>query len=136
MSIFQCSCSRTINATYGPTLWSGNGPIMLTTSIRHFCPGVKFEKDSYTQCGNFTVLPQGRCFEIFYPEWQKFFEAKNVDEVMGRLEKSKSYFTHLYNKMSFFANKTYQIRHDSEVAYVKLARQYCPKVYETMIKYF
>lgn len=109
---------------------------MLGTSIRHFCPDLKVEKNSYAQCGNFTLLPREKCLEIGYSEWWKFFEEQDADEVMGRLEKFHSYFTHLYNKMQVFTNKTYQIRHDSEVAYVKLARKFCPKVYETMIKYF
>lgn len=107
---------RTLNKAYRASGWSDNGPIMLKDSIQKFCPIKSFEANSYTQCGNFTILPKGRCFEIFYPEWRKFFEVQNAEEVMNRLEKSKSYFLHLYNSMQHFNNKTYEIRYDSEVA--------------------
>lgn len=109
---------------------------MLTNSIKTFCPDLTFPRDAFTQCENFTILPIGKCYEIAYGEWEKFFEDKFADEVMNRLKSSKSYFSHLFNSMQFFKNKTYQIRHDSESALIRLAKQFCPKVYKTMVRDF
>lgn len=116
--------------------WSGNGPEMLTVSVRKFCPGVDLMADDFTACGNFTTVPTNKCYEVAYPEWYKFYEDQSAAEILNRLRKAKSYFVHLYNKMEFFQNKTYQIDHNSKSAYMQLARRFCPKVFETLERYF
>lgn len=127
---------RFLNKNYDPTAWGMNGPTMFTASLRKFCSGINIESNKFTQCGNFTTLPSEKCFAIPYPIWHWFYQEEFANNVFNRLKNSKSYFVHMHNKMLDFGNKTFDLRYDSEAAYIQLAKKYCPKVYDTLVRFF
>lgn len=68
-----------------------------------------------------------------YTEWEKFFKEEYADEVFVRYENAESYFAHFANH---FENTSYQLEYDSKAACMQLAQKYCPKVYETLLRFF
>jgi hypothetical protein len=75
-------------------------------------------------CNKFQVLPIETCYSIRWPEHKKFFAEKYLNETMSRLE--NSLIAHVWNKHS--ARTPLAI--DANVAYIQLAKTYCPKVLE------
>jgi hypothetical protein len=91
----------------------------------------------FTKCGDhFTALPRDKCYPIMYGGWMKFFEEKNHDEVMMRIQRAKAFFVHVWNKMQDFGQKSYKLPFTTNAAYLDLAKSFCPKVYKTLVKYF
>lgn len=93
------------------------------------------------QCRNFRVLPiescysseliddvrlrissDFDCFLVRWPEHIKFFKKEFLNETMERL--SDSIIAHVWNKHSAATPLTL----DSNVAYIELAKKYCPRV--------
>ncbi|KAG5671231.1 hypothetical protein PVAND_001440 [Polypedilum vanderplanki] len=112
--------ARTLAKNYKPKTWSGNGPIMLTSVVKSFCPGIDLITENSTKCG----------------EYLQHFHKKNRDEVLNKIKKSEAIFVHIWNKMQDFGKKTYKLPFTSHAAYIELAKEYCPGVYKTLEKYF
>lgn len=68
------------------------------------------------------VLPPEQFFQVYYPQHGWFFEEKHTEEVMERMK--GRILTHVWNRMT----SDIKIRKDSKVAYIELAKQYCPNV--------
>lgn len=110
---------------------------MFTKVVKNFCPTVDILTQTYTTCGeNFTVFPRAKCYPIMYGEWSSFFEQNKKDEVLEKIHDSGAYFVHVWNKMQDFGKKSYKIPFTSEVAYIELAKRFCPRVYTAMEKFF
>ncbi|KAG5666936.1 hypothetical protein PVAND_014941 [Polypedilum vanderplanki] len=135
---FQISYSYAKNLAehYDPTSWGGNGPLMLTNVIKSYCPNVDLVVENATQCGNFTVLPQNKCYPIMYDEWFKVYQEEHTGKMLEKITNSKPYFIHFWNKMGDFENKKFELPFTSQAAYMELAKIHCPKVYKTLVKYF
>ncbi|KAG5666937.1 hypothetical protein PVAND_014942 [Polypedilum vanderplanki] len=135
---FQISYSYAKNLAehYNPTSWGGNGPSMLTNVIKSFCPNVDLDDKKSTRCGNFTVLPQNKCYPIMYGEWSKMYQEEHTEKMLEKVENSKPYFIHFWNKMGDFENRRFELPFTSKSAYMELAKFHCPKVYKTIKKYF
>lgn len=73
-------------------------------------------------CRNFRVLPVESCYSIRWPEWDKFFKEKYLNETMTRL--NTSVIAHVWNKHS----AEFPLTTDSSVAYIELAKKHCPRV--------
>lgn len=109
---------------------------MFTDSIRAFCRGVELADDKITHCGNFTVLPRDKCYPITYGEWKKIYEENFKEETLKKLFSKEAYFLHIWNKMQDFGNKHFQLLFNSDSAYMQLAKVYCPRTYESLVKFF
>lgn len=120
---------RTIKS-FDPTVWIGNGPGVLTNIVHEICNTTDGKQMTRENCSGFSVLPPESCFEIDYPEWRKFFNESDVDEVMHRTENSSA--IHFWNYMS--AGE--KISTKSKAAYIKIAEQFCPRVLKAAGEYF
>ena len=109
---------------------------MVTNAIRLFCDQANLTPDEEVKCGNFTSLVRDKCFPILRADWKKIFEEENREEVLDKLDESNAYFLHIWSSMENFDGKKYKLKFDSESAYMTLAKTRCPKVYETLEKYF
>lgn len=78
-------------------------------------------------CEGFHVLPVESAYTIRYRENGKFFKPEYRAEVMERM--NGSIVAHVWNKLSAERKLTVE----SDVAYIHLAREYCPKVLEASI---
>ncbi len=105
--------------------WSGNGPSVITQTMKKFCglQSTTFNNVTPEQCHGFKILPVDKCLSITYHEFRKFYDKNDLEEVMQRLE--PTHFVHFWNKMG---NNKQSIQ--SKVAYIELAKEYCPIVIE------
>jgi hypothetical protein len=126
---------RTLARDYNPQSWTGNGPEMLTSTIRSFCDNKDILQNNYTTCDNFTAIPCTKCYPLHFRNWEYFYEEKYRDDVLDILTKEGSYFVHVWNKMHSWAGDKYKLAFNANTAYVQLAKVYCPKSYETIVKY-
>jgi hypothetical protein len=67
-----------------------------------------------------------------YQQSDQIFMDKNREIALKILSESNSFFFHVWNKMS----AGYQMTFESKSAYVEYAKKYCPKTYQTLVKYF
>lgn len=75
------------------------------------------------QCQNFRVLSPEYCYAIAWPDYMQFFEEKYANATMERL--NHSVIAHVWNKHS----ASHLLSLDSDVAYIRLAKKFCPKVF-------
>lgn len=85
-----------------------------------------------SSCKEFDLhfLPKDDCYQIGWDEWSKFFDESAAKEVMKRAE--KSHYVHLWNQLSH--DEVGKV--DSQSAIVSIAKEFCPKVFYTIDKYF
>jgi lactosylceramide 4-alpha-galactosyltransferase len=76
------------------------------------------------------VLPIEKCYSIRWPEHEHFFKEQFLEETMNRV--NNSLIVHVWNKHSMKTNLTI----DAKVAYVELAKRFCPKVIQSSGNYF
>jgi lactosylceramide 4-alpha-galactosyltransferase len=115
---------------FNPKAWIDNGPGALTKILHEMCNSTEPSEMTRENCDGFMVLPSSNCFEINYPEWEKFFFENKTKEVLRRTENST--IVHFWNYMS--ANEVLKTK--SESAYIQLARKYCPRVLEVSGDFF
>lgn len=102
--------------------WGANGPGVLTRTLHKIC-STKDVMKMITEkvCKNFRVLPIEACYSIRWPEHVKFFREEFLNETMERL--TDSFIAHVWNKHSAAT----PLKKTSNVAYIHLAKKYCPK---------
>lgn len=127
---------RDLANNYDPYEWAYNGPEMLTSAITAFCKDLDLIEDKTIKCGNFTVFPREKCYPYPYWDFRIIYENDYKEYVLEKLNTSGSYFIHIWNSMQKFNNTHFELTFDSQSAYMHLAKIYCPKTYETLIKYF
>ena len=104
--------------------------------VSSFCNQAEMSTEETTHCGNFTALPRDKCYPVFYTEWQKIFQDEHKDYVMEKVKDAGAYFLHVWNKIQDFDNETFSLTFESKSAYMHYARNHCPKVYQSIVKYF
>jgi hypothetical protein len=105
---------------------------MITRAIKFFCKYTFIKAAKETKCGNFSALDTKKCYPIMYNENDKIFLEENREIALKILNESNSFFFHVWDKMT----AGYQITFESKSAYVEYAKKYCPKTYQTLVKYF
>jgi lactosylceramide 4-alpha-galactosyltransferase len=115
-------CVRDLQKNFDGGDWGNNGPGVLTRTLHKIC-GTRDVMKMITNnvCKNFRVLPIEACYSIRWPEHQKYFRQEFLNETLDRL--SDSIIAHVWNKHSAATVLT----RDSNVAYIHLAKKYCPK---------
>ena len=110
--------------------WANNGPGVITRTLKKICNTNDNLEMVGGSCRGFQVLAQNCCFAIEYPEHKKFFEEEYLIEVMDKI--NDSLIVHIWNKLS----ESTKLSVNTSVAYIRLAKQYCPKVIEACGEYF
>jgi lactosylceramide 4-alpha-galactosyltransferase len=107
-------------------LQGNNGPGVITRVLQKLCDTVDVPKMiAMKHCKTFKVLPIESCYSVGWPEYIKFFKEEFLSETMSRL--NESLITHVWNKYSAGT----KLNLEANVAYIHLAKKYCPKVVRT-----
>lgn len=115
-------CVKDLLKNFNGEDWGNNGPGVMTRVLHKICHTKNVMKMiSENACKNFRVLPIEACYSIRWPEHKKFFREEYLNETLSRL--SNSIIAHVWNKHSAATPLTKY----SNVAYIELAKKYCPK---------
>ncbi|XP_065085832.1 lactosylceramide 4-alpha-galactosyltransferase-like [Ochlerotatus camptorhynchus] len=125
------SCLIDISANYNGSVWAANGPFLVTRIMRKFCNVTNVWDMTREKCGGqMTILPPDTFFQITYPHHTWYFEEEHAKEALEKV--SGHVLTHLWNKLTHGI----QLRTTSKVAYIVLAKSYCPNVIRNCKEYF
>lgn len=118
-------CLHDLKRNFNGKNWANNGPYVLTRVLYEICRTKDIQRMIYDNvCPNFRVLPVELCYDIGWKELEKFFEPEYKNETLGRI--SDALMTHVWNKDS----AKIPLSKDADVAYIHLAKKYCPKTLE------
>lgn len=120
-SIAEKNFERVI-AHFNGNSWAGNGPKILSDLVKEMCNTTDQSQMTRDKCNGFEVLPTEACYAVNYNEWMKFFEEKSLQEVIKRTE--NSFAVHFWNHMSGNG----KLSTNSSSAYIKFAKEFCPRV--------
>ncbi|KAJ8729854.1 hypothetical protein PYW07_016892 [Mythimna separata] len=107
-----------VRTTYKPDVWIHNGPGAITRTLSKFCQTSNPAEWSSNTCQGLEVYSPEYFYPVYYVQNEEYFrpgELKNVEN---------AYTHHFWNKLTFDR----KIEKDSP--YDKLAREYCPTIYE------
>lgn len=111
--------------TYDPSNFASNGPALITRFIKQLCGKTNIARIMIMKrCKGFSFLKTQECYAVGYPESMNLMTVDSgvANEVMHRV--NKSLVVHFWNHQT-----KYDILETKSVApYVKLAKQFCPKV--------
>lgn len=117
---------RDLRENFNGNDWGNNGPGVLTRVLKEICQTDEVKHMNKSKCYGFSVLPIKDCYSIQWQEHQKFFKEQYLSEAMARL--NDSLIAHVWNKHS----ETTPLLATSNVAYIQLAKEFCPKVLESV----
>ncbi|CAG9810445.1 unnamed protein product [Chironomus riparius] len=110
--------------------WAHNGPRALTRVLSKICGTKDVKKMTENDiCENFKVLPIEKCYNITWFENRMFFEEKHLERTLDRL--MDSLMVHIWNSQ----NAKIPLTKNDNVAYIHLARKYCPKTLKACDKF-
>ncbi|CRL00703.1 CLUMA_CG013960, isoform A [Clunio marinus] len=116
-------CVKDLLKNFNGADWGNNGPGVITRVCQEICHTKNVsEMITMNNCENFHVLPIESCYSIRWPEHIKFFKKEFLNETLQRL--NHSIIAHVWNKHSAAT----PLNVNSNVAYINLAKRYCPKV--------
>lgn len=122
---------RNLLQHYDPKDYCGNGPTLITRVLKELCKADDLtEMTKMSDCHGFHVLDRKICYAIIANDWKRLWATNTADEVMSEVE--ESLVVHFWNSRS----KKKKISVDSSAPYIQLARQFCPKVLETVKEFF
>jgi lactosylceramide 4-alpha-galactosyltransferase len=109
-----------------------NGPYALTRVLKSLCNANDMEAIMKIEnCQGFSVYNISMCYEITFSEMYKLMEPFYQEETLRRV--NESLVVHFWNKES----KKRVLEKNSGAAYVELAKQFCPRVFQSIEgKYF
>lgn len=112
------------------SLYSKNGPLLITSVVKHLCNVTNLEQIKTEDCQGFHVLPSVACYPVSWENWEQLLSPYYAEEVMKTV--SNSLVVHFWNKFS----KNQRIKIKSQAPYAQLAREFCPRVVRRLRKYF
>lgn len=124
-------CLRNFQITFNGNDWGNNGPGVITRVLQEICKTKSTLLMTKERCFGFHVYPQNKFYAIKWKNWEHFFMEKHLNDVLNQTKNSIA--IHVWNKHS--AVKIIK-KQELNVAYTKLAEQYCPRVYESSGEYF
>lgn len=113
-----------LKANYNKDSWSGNGPEILSSIIHERCVTRNTANMTRQNCRGFKVLPPEQCYAIHASDRDMFFDPRFVNDVMKSTE--NSFAIHFWN----YLTRTKPLLTNSVAAYIVLAQQFCPRVFE------
>lgn len=99
--------------------WGQNGPLMLQRVLKDICKTDSFH--DMHNCNGFNLMDPTLCYPIKGQTWEKLFDEKNGNKVAANTR--GSIVVHFWNKLSH----NEKLLCNSKSAYLRLAREYCPK---------
>jgi lactosylceramide 4-alpha-galactosyltransferase len=111
--------------------WAENGPVIVSNAVRKLCKTNDLGTLKTDNCAGFTVLPIKTCYSIHWSESKLFYNPGHVEEVMRRVK--DSLVVHMWNH---FDDINRRISVKADVAYIHLAKKYCPTVIHNCGQYF
>jgi lactosylceramide 4-alpha-galactosyltransferase len=104
---------------------ASNGPGVITRVLNKLCDTDEvLEMISMKTCKGFQILPIESCYAIEWRKHEEFFENEFLNKTLRLLE--NSIIAHVWNRLSY--DKPLSV--ESDVAYIHLARKFCPKVFK------
>lgn len=121
------NCLEELANNFNGSVWNSNGPALLTRVIRRWCHLNESELlDTFKECSPLKILPANSFLPVHWHHQTYYFKPFRLKWVLAALK--DSYAAHIYSHM----NSKKKVLKGSRVAYDVLARQHCPRVYETM----
>lgn len=121
---------RNLRENFDGTNWGNNGPGVITRVLKEICQTSTIDNMTKSHCHGFTVHPPDTFYAVPWEEYWKFFSERYTYETMSKIE--YSLVSHVWNKFSQY-NISYI---NSDVAYVQLAKEFCPKVIKSAGDFF
>lgn len=121
---------RNLRENFDGTNWGNNGPGVITRVLKEICQTSTVNNMTKSNCHGFTVHPPDTFYAVPWEEYWKFFSEQYTYETMSKIE--DSLVSHVWNKFSQY-NISYI---NSDVAYVQLAKEFCPKVLQSAGDFF
>ncbi|XP_076225440.1 lactosylceramide 4-alpha-galactosyltransferase-like isoform X2 [Nomia melanderi] len=118
------ACIRDLKANYRGNIWGNNGPGVITRTLQKICSTEHIRDMSTVRCQGFRVFSPSAFYPIHYEKWKMYFEMKDKNVTMKRLEKAM--IIHVWNKLS----GSEPVRVNSDVPYAVIARKHCPLVFK------
>lgn len=118
---------RNFVSNYNGNIWANNGPVVITRVLRSVCGTQNISEIQRNVC-NFTILPQQAFYAIGLGIYKQLFEPKYASRA-ARIT-NDSIAVHFWNKLSHV--EKLRIRSGKPSYYEILAKEYCPRVYESL----
>ncbi|XP_063534360.1 lactosylceramide 4-alpha-galactosyltransferase-like isoform X1 [Cydia strobilella] len=115
---------RDIKSNYRGDNWGNNGPGVITRILKKYCSTSNLSQMSAATCNGFEVYGPQFFYPVVYWKGFEYFEPGEI-----KLEDT-AYIFHVWNKLT----SDLPVHKDSP--YAKLARKYCPTVYNLYGKDF
>lgn len=123
-------CLRDFQMHFNGNDWGNNGPGVITRVLNKVCKTKSPTVMTRDRCFGFHVYSKEAFYAVRWLNWSHFFDEKHLDSTL--LKTKDSIIIHVWNKHS----KNRPVKVGSNVAYGKLAEQFCPKVYSSCGEYF
>jgi len=102
--------------------WGHNNPLLIMRVLTRMCEtNSTYEMVDLGECGGFHIYPYTLCTPVTGSIWFQLFYPRYLKKAMRKV--NESIVVHFSNSLSKF----HLLRVDSKVAYVELAKQFCPK---------
>lgn len=108
--------------SYERDRFTQTGPEMITRVLMTLCDKNNVDEMSSEVCEGFNVLPQRKCSNLNYEDWERFFDEKSTKDVIETL--NDSHIVHFWSSQSdstVFRSKT-------KSAFNALGKIHCPRV--------
>ena len=111
---------------YNGSDWGNNGPRLITRVLHEVCKtNQTSEMVKMKSCNGFRVVHYASCYPINGSSWHKLFNESFTEEAMNKIAKFNSTVVHFWNNLSKHHGKLLK---SGKSAYLRLAKDYCPKV--------
>lgn len=107
-----------------------NGPLLITRVLKSICDTENVKEMSPDVCEGFHVLKKFICYPIWTLRQNYPFEVQHFNYTMRAIR--KSHMIHIWGNL----NKENSLNINETTAYVFLAKNYCPKVFHTIVDQF
>ncbi|CAB3253061.1 unnamed protein product [Arctia plantaginis] len=106
---------KEIQKTYKPKIWSSNGPKAIQRVLQRLCPKTLFSTDD---CGGLKIYPPKYFYPVHYTQHKNYFKNGNISNMYD------PYMHHMWNHF------TGNLKVGKASPFAKLARKFCPTIYE------
>ncbi|XP_034098794.1 lactosylceramide 4-alpha-galactosyltransferase-like [Drosophila albomicans] len=125
---FIKECLRDFQQHFDAKNWRKNGDQLINRVASKFCgtQNVSAMLDNRSGCRGLQIHDWYAFYAVQRSYVQDFFDPARVKETLELT--NGSYLVHLWNKLSY----ELPVKFNTDTAYGKLAKQYCPKVFEAI----
>ncbi|KAF5269635.1 hypothetical protein FQR65_LT05974 [Abscondita terminalis] len=125
---FTKLCLEDLRNNFNGSHWEYTGPLVLTKILKKLCNFKKATLKPNANCLGFKILPIDKFYPISWRKTMKYFEAQESEELFNHIMKTSN-VVHVWNKFSS------DVVADPNSIYSKLAKKFCPLVYNVANKH-